>query len=96
MGKAICLEIDSFPVTLKPNRKVEGNKMKKLLTMTLVLGSTVAIAACSGTGMSEDGLDGPLTGAPFTEERTVGATQAPARAPVVRSAQPVFESSQIK
>jgi len=71
--------------------------MKKLLTTTMVLGSTALLAACAGNGMTESDLDGGLTGAPFAEERTVGATQAPVRtAPVVRSAAPVFESSQVK
>jgi len=70
--------------------------MKKLLTTTMILGSTALLAACSGNGMSEADLDGALTQAPYAEERTVGATQAPARAPVVRSAQPVFESRQVK
>lgn len=65
--------------------------MKKLLTMTLVLGSTVAIAACTASGSSDrDLVDGS---GPFAEERTVGSTQA---APVVRSAAPVFESRQVK
>lgn len=69
--------------------------MKKLLTTAMVLGSTALIAACTANGSSEADLDGTLTGAPYAEERTVGATQA-APAPVVRSAQPVFESRQVK
>ncbi len=68
--------------------------MKKLLTTAMVLGSTAALAACTGNGMSDADLDGALTQAPYAEERTVGSVQAPA--PVVRSAQPVFESSQVK
>ena len=47
--------------------------MKKLLLTTMVLGSTVTVAACSGT-TSEDGLDGGLTNAPYTEERTIATT----------------------
>ncbi len=68
--------------------------MKKLLTSALVLGSTIAVAACSTSGTSERDLDGAMTNAPYSEERTVGASQAPA--PVVRSAAPVFESRQTK
>lgn len=67
--------------------------MKKLLMMTLLLGSTVAVAACTANGNSANDLDGALTQAPYAEERTVGAVEA---APVVRSAEPVFESSQVK
>ena len=68
--------------------------MKKLLLTTMVLGSTIAVAACSGT-MSDSDLDGTLTQAPYAEERTVGTSGA-APAPVVRSAEPVFESRQVK
>ena len=68
--------------------------MKKLLTTAMVLGSTVALAACTANGTSDADLDGALTQAPYAEERTVGATAAPA--PVVRSAEPVFESRQVK
>ena len=67
--------------------------MKKLLTSLLVLGSTVAMAACAATGNSEKDMDGALNDGPYAEERTVGATDA---APVVRSAAPVFESRQVK
>lgn len=70
--------------------------MKKLLTTLIVLGSTATLAACAGNGMSEKDLDGSMTGAPYAEERTVGSSNAPVRAPVVRSAAPVFESSQVK
>ncbi len=79
--------------------------MKKLLLTTMVLGSTVAVAACSGTTSDAD-LDGTLTQAPYAEERTVGATAGNVNlgniglpkvaAPAVRSAEPVFESSQVK
>ena len=64
----------------------------------MVLGSTALLAACAGNGTSDADLDGALTGAPFAEERTVGSVAAPAtrRAPVVRSAAPVFQSSQVK
>ena len=74
--------------------KTKDIKMKKLLLTTMVLGSTVAVAACtSNGGTSANDMDGALTQAPYAEERTVGATQA---APVVRSAEPVFESRQVK
>ncbi len=68
--------------------------MKKLLTTALVLGSTAAIAACS-SGFGSDELDETLNQAPYAEERTVGATEAPMRAPM-RSAEPVFEARQVK
>lgn len=62
--------------------------MKKLLTTALMLGSVVAVAACTSSGTSE--LDETRTQAPFGEERTVG--YEPYRAPApVRSAEPVFE-----
>ena len=67
--------------------------MKKLLTSVLVIGSTIAVAACASGGSSDADLDGTITQAPYTEERTIGATEA---APVVRSAEPVFESRQVK
>lgn len=66
--------------------------MKKLLTSALVLSSTIAIAACAADGNFGGELD-EQTGNPYTEERTIGATEA---APVVRSAEPVFESRQVK
>lgn len=69
--------------------------MKTLLAAALVLGSTLAISACSGNGTSEYDLDGSMTGAPYAEERTVGKNKAPVRR-AVRSAQPVFERSQVK
>ena len=68
--------------------------MKKLLTSLLVLGSTVAVAACTANGQSANDLDGAMTQAPYAEERTVGTSNQPA--PVVRSAQPVFERRQVK
>jgi len=72
--------------------------MKKLLTTTMVLGSTALLAACASGTFDNNNLDETITQAPYAEERTVGATQsAPVRrAPVVRSAAPVFESSQVK
>lgn len=69
--------------------------MKKFLTTALVLGSTVAVAACSSQGYSDKDLDGSLLQAPYSEERTVGKTNAVRPAPV-RSAEPVFESRQVK
>ena len=67
--------------------------MKKLLSTLLVLGSTVAVAACASNGNFGGELDTDRN-APYSEERTVGASDAPA--PVVRSAQPVFERRQVK
>ena len=93
MGKAKCLEIDSFPV-VNQTAKVKGTKMKKLLSTLLVLGSATALSACAGSTNSETDLDGPMTGAPYSEERTIGDSPRPA--PVVRSAQPVFERRQVK
>lgn len=65
----------------------------------MVLGSTVAVAACSGNSATEQ-LDGGLSNAPYTEERTIGATGGSVvtstNAPAIRSAEPVFESSQVK
>lgn len=66
--------------------------MKKLLINALVIGSTVALAACASEGNSTQ--DETLTQAPYAEERTVG--DAPAQATPVRSAEPVFESRQTK
>ncbi|MCI5059803.1 MAG: hypothetical protein MRY79_01890 [Alphaproteobacteria bacterium] len=70
--------------------------MKKLLTSVLMLGSVAALGACtsSAPGSAEADLDGTMTQAPYAEERTIGSSQAPA--PVVRSAQPVFERRQVK
>lgn len=65
--------------------------MKKLLMNALVLGSVVGVAACSTSGTSQ--TDETLTQAPYAEERTVGS--APAQE-TVRSAEPVFESRQVK
>ena len=71
--------------------------MKKLLTTALLLGSVAALGACtsSASGTAEADLDGTMTQAPYAEERTTGATRS-APAPVVRSAQPVFERRQVK
>lgn len=69
--------------------------MKKFLTTALVLGSTVAVAACSAQGYSDTDLDGSMLQAPYAEERTVGKTNAVRPAPV-RSAEPVFERRQVK
>jgi len=65
--------------------------MKKLLMNALVLVSVAGVAACSSTGSSQ--TDETLTQAPYAEERTVG--NAPAQQ-TVRSAEPVFESRQVK
>jgi hypothetical protein len=67
--------------------------MKKLLLTTLLAGSTALVAACAGDNNYSQ-ADETLTQAPYAEERTVGASEAPA--PVVRSAAPVFESRQVK
>jgi len=73
--------------------------MKNTLLSTLVLGSTVALAAC-GYNSSANDLDGALTQAPYSEERTIGASgnTVTMKAPTasVKSAEPVFESSQVK
>ena len=73
--------------------------MKKIILSTMVLGSTVALAACSGSSAND--LDGALTGAPYAEERTVGSTGgnvvvSTPSIPAVKSAEPVFENSQVK
>jgi len=65
--------------------------MKKLLMNAMVLASVVGVAACSSNGASS--TDETLTQAPYAEERTVG--NAPAQE-TVRSAEPVFESKQVK
>ena len=65
--------------------------MKKLLMNALVLASVVGVAACATEGSSTQ--DETLTQAPYAEERTVG--NAPAQE-TVRSADPVFESKQVK
>lgn len=65
--------------------------MTKLLMNVLVLASVVGVAACSSTGGTA--TDETLTQAPYAEERTVG--NAPAQE-TVRSAEPVFESKQVK
>ena len=66
--------------------------MKKLLTTALVLGSVFGVAACSSDGASDTG-DETLTQAPYAQERTVGAEPAKE---TVKSAEPVFESKQMK
>jgi hypothetical protein len=68
--------------------------MKNLLLSTLLLVSTIAVSACTSNGTSGTDLDGSLTQAPYAEERTVGSSGA--AAPVMRSADPVFESRQVK
>lgn len=65
--------------------------MKTLLMNALVLASAVGVAACSTSGASS--TDETLTQAPYAEERTVG--NAPAQTTVM-SAEPVFESKQVK
>jgi len=70
--------------------------MKKLLTTAMVIGTSALLAACSGNMMSDADLDGSLTQAPYAEERTVGSTPVYRPAPVVRSAEPVFQSRQVK
>lgn len=67
--------------------------MKTLLTATLLLGSVVAVSACSATGTSE--LDETRTQAPYADERTVGYEPYQAPAPV-KSAEPVFEQRTYK
>ena len=95
--------------------------MKKILLTTMVLGSTIAISACSTGLTTSDALDETLTQAPYAEERTVGSVPsavvrsasgavsnaasgavsnasagANGSAPAVRSAEPVFQSYQVK
>ncbi len=65
--------------------------MTKLLMNVLVLASVVGVAACSSN--SDTSTDETLTQAPYAEERTVG--NAPATT-TVQSAEPVFESKQVK
>lgn len=65
--------------------------MTKLLMNVLVLASVVGVAACSSN--SDSNTDETLTQAPYAEERTVG--NAPATT-TVQSAEPVFESKQVK
>lgn len=65
--------------------------MKKLLMNVLVIGSVAGVAACSSTGTLSS--DETLSQAPYAEERTVG--HAPAQQ-TVRSAEPVFQSRQVK
>lgn len=65
--------------------------MKTLLMNALVLASVVGVAACSTSGNSAS--DETLTQAPYAEERTVG--NAPAQE-TVNSAEPVFQSRQVK
>ncbi len=65
--------------------------MTKLLMNVLFLASVVGVAACSSNGTSS--TDETLTQAPYAEERTVG--NAPAQETVM-SADPVFESKQVK
>ncbi len=65
--------------------------MTKLLMNVLMLASVVGVAACSSN--SDTSTDETLTQAPYAEERTVG--NAPAKE-TVRSAEPVFESKQVK
>jgi hypothetical protein len=57
----------------------------------LVLASVVGVAACSSTGSSA--TDETLTQAPYAEERTVGKSVEQGS---VQSAEPVFESKQVK
>ena len=65
--------------------------MKKLIMNALVLASVVGVAACASEGGTA--TDETLTQAPYAEERTIG--NAPATT-TVQSAEPVFESKQVK
>jgi len=67
--------------------------MKKIMLTAMVLGSAVTLAACADNGYNSDA---DLTGAPYAEDRTVGADNNVVRRPVVRSAEPVFEETQMK
>jgi len=59
----------------------------------MVLGSSITLAACADNGYTGDA---DLTGAPYAEDRTVGADGKVMSRPVVRSAEPVFEQTQMK
>ena len=65
--------------------------MTKLFMNVLFMATVVGLAACSSTGTTSSSEE-TLTQAPYAEERTVG--NAPAEA--VQSAEPVFESKQVK
>ncbi|MEM8833966.1 MAG: hypothetical protein AAGB32_05440 [Pseudomonadota bacterium] len=65
--------------------------MKKLALTVMVLGSTAALAACSSNETYTE--DVTYSSGPYAEERTVGTAQ---EAPVVRSAAPVFQETQMK
>ena len=59
----------------------------------MVLGSAVTLAACADNYRSNEA---DLTGAPYAEDRTVGADGRVITRPVVRSAEPVFVERQMK
>jgi len=61
--------------------------MKKLM-MTMMFGTALALSACAGTDGSAD--YGYETQAPYADDRTVGADEAP------RQAEQVFEKRQMK
>jgi hypothetical protein len=63
------------------------NKMKNLLTALLIAGSVVGLAACESTGSGN-----VETNVPYANERTAGATDAPAPASEERS----FRATQSK
>lgn len=81
----------SFPVIIDCNKKLKkDNKMKNVILSSLLLVSVLAVSACSSMGTT----DSSLSQAPYAEDRTVGTSGS--KAPVVRSAAPVFESKQVK
>ncbi len=65
--------------------------MTKLLMNVMVLASVIGVAACASG--SDSSTDETLTQAPYAEERTVGNQPATT---TVQSAEPVFESKQVK
>lgn len=78
------------PLNQLHTQKEQGYKhMKKLLMTALLLSSVIAVAACSSTG--ETPADETLTQAPYAQDRTVGNAPVP-----VTSAEPVFQSKQVK
>ena len=62
--------------------------MTKTFALTLLLGATIAVSACSGSGMYEQE---PYRGRTAGDAPVVTQTQ-----PVVRSAEPVFRARQVK
>lgn len=60
-------------------------QMKNFIMTLCLVGASVALAACAGTG------DGKTYPAPYAHERTAGGTTAP-----VAAAEPMFEKKMRK